>query len=61
MEPIRKDWTQRMRADSCLRSPGALDGSSIREVETHTVVNLLPNVTDEGLKSAVASELWPRN
>jgi len=35
--------------------------TSIREVETLTGVNLLPNVTDEGLKSAVASELWPRN
>ena len=34
---------------------------SIREVETLTGVDLLPNLTAEALKRAVASELWPRN
>ena len=35
--------------------------ASIREVETLTGVDLLPNLTAEALKRAVASELWPRN
>jgi endonuclease G len=35
--------------------------ASIREVETLTGVDLLPNLTAEPLKRAVASELWPRN
>ena len=48
-------------------SPAAADTflaghtASIREVETHTGVDLLPNLTVEALKRAVASELWPRN
>jgi hypothetical protein len=35
--------------------------ASIREVETLTGVDLLPNLTAEALKRAVASELRPRN
>jgi DNA/RNA endonuclease G (NUC1) len=35
--------------------------ASIREVENLTGVDLLPNVTADALKRAVASELWPRN
>ena len=35
--------------------------ASIREVETLTAVDLMPNPTAEALKRAVASELWPRN
>jgi hypothetical protein len=48
-------------------SPGEADTflaehtASIREVETLTGVDLLPNLTAEVLKRAVASELWPRN
>jgi DNA/RNA endonuclease G (NUC1) len=34
---------------------------SIREVETLTGIDLLPNLTTEALKRAVASELWRRN
>ena len=35
--------------------------ASIREVENLTGLDLLPNLTAEAMKKAVASELWPRN
>jgi DNA/RNA endonuclease G (NUC1) len=35
--------------------------ASIREVENLTGLDLLPNLTAEGLNRAVVSELWPRN
>ena len=31
------------------------------EVETLTGLDLLPTLSGEALKNAVASELWPRN
>ncbi len=34
---------------------------SIREVESLTGLDLLPQLDTEALKRAVASELWPRN
>src|SRR5262249_38354284 len=35
--------------------------ASIREVESLTGIDLLPNLTSDELKRAVASEIWPRN
>ena len=34
---------------------------SLREVEHLTGLELLPTLEAEGLKKAMASELWPRN
>jgi DNA/RNA endonuclease G (NUC1) len=35
--------------------------ASIREIENLTGIGLLPNLSADDLKEAVASELWPRN